>query len=109
LTAPALIGNLIVVGDMEGWLHLIAQSDGRLLGRTRVAKKPITARPVVAGGRIYVYAIDGTLAALTTGTAPASSNRGANNQSAAAADQTPPDASSTAPVAPSTGPREQPQ
>ncbi|MFZ0788614.1 MAG: outer membrane protein assembly factor BamB, partial [Chromatiaceae bacterium] len=63
LTAPALIGNLIAVGDLDGYIHLIAQSDGRLVGRARVAKKgAITARPVAAHGRLYVYGNDGTLA-----------------------------------------------
>ncbi len=86
LTAPALIGDRIVVGDLQGWLHLIAQDDGRLVGRTRVAKQPIAARPVVAGGRIYVYASDGTLAALTVG-APPAGTRGTSNQPAEAGDR----------------------
>jgi outer membrane protein assembly factor BamB len=72
LTAPALLGDLIAVGDLEGYVHLLARSDGRLVGRTRVTKKGrITARPLVVGGRLYVYADDGTLTALTTGGAPA--------------------------------------
>ena len=87
LTAPALSGNLIAAGDLEGWLHLLAQNDGRLVGRTRIAKKAITARPVVAGGRIYVYASDGTLAVLTTGSAPKGGGRTGTDQSAAAGDQ----------------------
>ncbi|HYN76382.1 MAG TPA: outer membrane protein assembly factor BamB [Lamprocystis sp. (in: g-proteobacteria)] len=89
LTAPALIGNLIAVGDLDGWLHLIAQSDGRLVGRTRITRKAITARPLALDGRLYVYATDGTLAVLTTGTALPRANRGTTDtQSAAAADQT---------------------
>lgn len=73
LTAPALLPNdLIAVGDYDGYLHLLAQADGRLVGRTRVTGKgAITARPLVAGGRFYVYADDGTLAALTLGASPA--------------------------------------
>ena len=85
LTAPALLGNLIAVGDLDGWLHLLAQADGRLVGRTRVSKKAITARPLAVGNRLYVYATDGTLAVLSTGTAPGGSRGGA--QSAAAVDE----------------------
>lgn len=71
LTAPALIGSLVAVGDLEGYLHLLDKSDGRLVGRTRITKKAgIQARPLVAGGRLYVYAEDGTLSALTVGPAP---------------------------------------
>ena len=73
LTAPALIGDRILVGDLEGYLHVLAKSDGRLIGRARIANKAaITARPLVAGGRVYVHAADGTLAALSLGaTTPA--------------------------------------
>ena len=86
LTAPALVDNRILVGDLDGWLHLIAQDDGRLLARTRVAKGAIAARPVVSGGRIFVYANDGTLSAVTLGSAPAGV-RGASNQRAEAGDR----------------------
>lgn len=71
LTAPALLPDLIAVGDMDGYLHLLARSDGRLVGRTRVTGKgAITAPPLVAGARLFVYADDGTLAALSLGGAP---------------------------------------
>jgi outer membrane protein assembly factor BamB len=67
LTAPVIFGNYLVVGDFEGWLHLIDRKDGALAGRIKVAGGAITARPLVANGRLYVYADDGTLAAVTTG------------------------------------------
>lgn len=71
LTAPALIGNLIAVGDKEGYVHLLNRSDGRLVGRTRVTGKgAISARPAVIGNRLYVYADDGTLTALSLGGPP---------------------------------------
>ena len=83
LTAPALIGNLIAVGDLDGYVHLIAQKDGRLVGRTRIARKgAINTRPVVAGNRLVVYANDGTLAVMTTGSAPAPSGRALKGQAA---------------------------
>jgi len=67
LTAPALVGNLVAVGDLDGYLHLLDKGDGRLVGRTRIAKAGITARPLYADGRLYVYAEDGTIAALRIG------------------------------------------
>lgn len=73
LTAPALIGGHVAVGDYDGFLHLLNKSDGRLVGRTRITKKGgITARPLVQGSRLYVYAEDGTIAALTLGAPKAS-------------------------------------
>jgi outer membrane protein assembly factor BamB len=82
LTAPALIGNLIAVGDLGGYVHLIAQRDGRLVGRTRISKGAINTRPVVAGNRLVVYASDGTLAVMTTGSAPAPSGKALKSQAA---------------------------
>lgn len=70
LTAPALLDQLILVGDLEGYLHLIDKTTGRLVGRTRLTKTSITARPLVSGGRVYVYADDGTLSALSLRGAP---------------------------------------
>ncbi|NCA68569.1 MAG: outer membrane protein assembly factor BamB [Sphingobacteriia bacterium] len=67
LTAPVLISNLIAVGDLEGYVHLLDRTDGRLLGRSRITKAPITARPLVVDGRLLVFADDGTLAVLTLG------------------------------------------
>ena len=64
VTAPAVLGNRLIVGDLEGWLHLVDRSDGRILGRVRVAKSPIHHTPVIENGLVYVYAADGTLAAL---------------------------------------------
>jgi outer membrane protein assembly factor BamB len=67
LTAPALLGERLLVGDFEGYLHLLDKRDGRLVGRMRLTKAGITARPLASGNRVYVYADDGTLAALTLG------------------------------------------
>lgn len=106
LTAPALIGNLIAVGDLDGYLHLIAQKDGRLVGRTRISKKgAINARPVVAANRLVVYANDGTLAVMTTGTAPSPGDRTLKGQSAEAGAKAaiPAATGTTTPVIESTG------
>jgi outer membrane protein assembly factor BamB len=65
LTSPVVYQNYIVVGDLEGYVHVLSNSDGRQLGRLQVAGDAIEAKPVVEGDTIYVYAKDGTLAALT--------------------------------------------
>ncbi|PPD31844.1 MAG: outer membrane protein assembly factor BamB [Methylomonas sp.] len=64
LTAAIAYENYVVVGDFEGYVHWLSISDGRLLGRTQVASSPIEAKPVVVDGTVYIYAKDGTLAAL---------------------------------------------
>jgi len=70
VTAPAIAGNALVVGDIEGYVHWVSRRDGRLLGRERIAKARIGATPVVAAGTVYVMADDGTVAALRAGPVP---------------------------------------
>jgi outer membrane protein assembly factor BamB len=42
LSNPVVLGNYLVVGDSSGYLHIMAQSDGSLLGRERVSGAVIT-------------------------------------------------------------------
>ncbi len=66
LTAPAIYEDYVVVGDFEGYVHWLSTRDGRQLGRVKVADSAIHAKPVVVDNTVYVYATDGTLAALRT-------------------------------------------
>jgi len=66
LTAPAVYENYVVVGDFEGYVHWLSTTDGRQLGRIKVADSAIDAKPVVVDNTVYIYAKDGTLAALKT-------------------------------------------
>jgi outer membrane protein assembly factor BamB len=64
LSGPIAFSNYLVVGDGDGYLHVLAQSDGRFLGRTKVDGKGIRSRPMVADGLIYVLGNSGDLRAL---------------------------------------------
>ncbi|WP_150050284.1 MULTISPECIES: outer membrane protein assembly factor BamB [Methylomonas] len=64
LTAAMVYDSYVVVGDFEGYVHWLSTSDGRLLGRTQVSSSPIEAKPVIVDSVVYIYAKDGTLAAL---------------------------------------------
>ena len=64
LTAAIAYEQYVVVGDFEGWVHWLSMNDGRLLARYQVSKSPIEATPVVVDGTVFIYAKDGTLAAL---------------------------------------------
>jgi outer membrane protein assembly factor BamB len=64
LTAPAVYESYVVVGDFEGYVHWLSTSDGRQLGRIKVADSAIDAKPIVVDDTVYIYANDGTLAAL---------------------------------------------
>lgn len=64
LSAAVVYQSYVVVGDFEGYVHWLSINDGRQLGRIQVTKAPIEAKPVVFDGIVYIYAKDGTLAAL---------------------------------------------
>jgi outer membrane protein assembly factor BamB len=64
LSAPATVGDYVVVGDYQGYLHWLSPEDGRLVGRTRVGSDPISTPPVVVDGVAYVLGDGGDLAAV---------------------------------------------
>lgn len=64
LSVPAVYDDYVVVGDFEGYLHWLSKTDGRLLARIEITDSPIVATPIVVDDVIYVYASDGTLAAV---------------------------------------------
>ena len=62
-TAPALTGDVVVVGDLEGYLHWLDRDTGEILGRNQVTDSPIIAPPFAVDGIVYTYASDGSLGA----------------------------------------------
>ena len=64
LSAPAVLGDYVLVGDFEGYVHWLSREDGRLLARIRVGSAPISNRPLVVDDVAYVYGDGGALAAL---------------------------------------------
>ncbi|WP_052761150.1 outer membrane protein assembly factor BamB [Sedimenticola thiotaurini] len=65
LTAPMVLGEHVLVGDFEGYLHFLSRVDGRLEGRVRIAKSAISTPPLVIDGVVYIYADGGEMAAVT--------------------------------------------
>lgn len=65
LSAPEVFSSYVAVGDLEGYLHLLSQVDGRFVGRERIDSDGLRARPLVDGNMIYVYGNSGILEALT--------------------------------------------
>jgi outer membrane protein assembly factor BamB len=64
LTAPTPYESYVVAGDFEGYVHWLSSVDGRQMGRVQITEAPIDAKPIVVDNVVYVYAKDGTLAAL---------------------------------------------
>lgn len=64
LSAPALMGDHVVVGDLEGYLHWLSANDGSFTARLKVSGDPIIAPPVMTEEHLYVLSSDGKLTAL---------------------------------------------
>ncbi len=64
LTAPASIGDLVVVGDLEGYLHWMRAEDGLMAARVQVDDSPIIAPVTVVDDLMLCYSASGKLTAL---------------------------------------------
>jgi len=64
LSGPAVAGDYVVVGDFEGYLHVLDKADGRLVGRRELDSR-IPTQPLVQGERILVLSNEGRLHALS--------------------------------------------
>ncbi|WP_152225334.1 outer membrane protein assembly factor BamB [Pseudomonas sp. SCB32] len=65
LSAPAVFSSNVVVGDLEGYVHLLSQVDGRFVGRQKVDGDGVRVRPLVVGNWMYVFGNSGKLVAYT--------------------------------------------
>jgi outer membrane protein assembly factor BamB len=66
LTAAAVVGNSLVVGDYEGYLHWLSTTDGSVQARAKTDGERITNPPIVADGRVFVQTDSGKLIAFET-------------------------------------------
>jgi outer membrane protein assembly factor BamB len=65
LTSPLAFSNYVLVGDGDGYLHVLAQSDGRFVGRKKIDGDGLSATMVVADGTVFCLSNGGKLVALT--------------------------------------------
>lgn len=61
INAPVTIGSYLAFTDFEGYVHLLAQSDGRFVGRRRVDSGGVRAALVSEGGRLFAMGNGGSL------------------------------------------------
>lgn len=63
VTAPAAMGNYVIVGDYQGYLHWMNRADGRFVARHRVGNAQMTVAPqVVEYDSLVAYNNDGRVA-----------------------------------------------
>jgi outer membrane protein assembly factor BamB len=61
ITAPVAIGSYLAFTDFEGYLHLVAQSDGRFVGRRKIDGSGVRSGVVMEDGRLYAIGNKGGL------------------------------------------------
>ena len=61
LSAPAVQGKYVVVGDAEGYVHWLQVGDGALAARERPSKHAIRAQPLVVGDVVCVEDVRGRI------------------------------------------------
>lgn len=64
LSGPAVFGNYVIVGDVEGFVHLLARDSGELAARIATDKSPIVAAPVATEQGVLVQTEKGNLYAI---------------------------------------------
>jgi len=64
LTAPIAFNNYVAVADFEGYVHIISQVDGRVVGRVQVDDAGVRTSLIARGSMLYVYGNSGRLTAL---------------------------------------------
>jgi len=57
------VGRVLLMGDVEGYVHAFSQADGVMVARIRHDSSPITAAPISVGGLILIQSQGGKLAA----------------------------------------------
>jgi len=63
VTAPVIVGDYVIAGDFEGYVHWMSRADGRFVTRVRITDDAIRSKPVVKDDLVFVTASDGTLTA----------------------------------------------
>ena len=70
LSAPAVVGNAVVVGDFDGYLHWLDRDSGKFVAREHPGGARISMAPIAADGRVYAIDEGGKVFAYRSG-APA--------------------------------------
>jgi outer membrane protein assembly factor BamB len=64
LSAPAVVGDYVVVADLDGYVHWFDRATGTLAGRAKTAGERVTNPPLVIADTLYLIDDDGDISAL---------------------------------------------
>jgi len=65
ITAPALAGRFIAVGDLQGFVHFMSRDDGSFVARIATDGSPIVAQPVTLDDNVIVQTLKGGVYAIS--------------------------------------------
>ena len=65
VTGPTVLGDRVVVGDLEGYLHWLDKESGAISGRVQIDDQPILTQPIISNDMLFAYSSGGALAAFT--------------------------------------------
>lgn len=65
LSGLAVQQNQLLVGDLEGYLHVLNADTGEFIGRSRLSSSPLRTAAILADDRIVIQASDARLKVLT--------------------------------------------
>lgn len=63
ISAPVVMDDYLVMGDIQGYLHWLDKTDGHFVGRVSTGAAPIFASPLVDNGILYAFNNNGYLSA----------------------------------------------
>jgi outer membrane protein assembly factor BamB len=64
LSPPAVLGDLVAVADLKGYVHFFDRKSGKVAARIHALSKRVAAEPVVVGDTLYMLDVSGNIAAL---------------------------------------------
>ncbi|MEM9254569.1 MAG: outer membrane protein assembly factor BamB [Pseudomonadota bacterium] len=64
LSRPTPVSSYVAVGDFEGYVHIVSQVDGEIVGRVKVDGDGVRADMLSEGNVLYIFGNDGKLVAL---------------------------------------------
>src|SRR5690349_8397301 len=64
LSAPAVVGDYVVVADLDGYVHWFDRVTGTIAGRAKSGGSRVTNAPIVVEGTLYLLNDKGELTAM---------------------------------------------
>jgi outer membrane protein assembly factor BamB len=64
LSAPAVVGDFVVVADLDGYVHWFDRATGTIAGRSKAGGSRVTNAPLVVDGTVYLINDQGELTAM---------------------------------------------